>query len=245
MSDFRGYPQASPHAGTAMDLGLRAYMQRVYNYMAVGLGLTGIVAYAAYSAAVLPDGRTLTPFGQTLFHGPVMIVLMLLTLGLVFTMSLAMQRMSVATAQMVFWGYAALNGLTFSALGLAYTGASIGRVFMITAATFGSASLYGYVTKRDLSSFGSFLFMGLIGLIIASLVNIFLVSTAMQWALSVIGVLLFTGFTVYDTQVIKSTYYEGDDSLTMGHKAIFGALRLYLDFINLFLSFLRIFGDRR
>ena len=156
MSDFRGYPQASPHAGTAMDMGLRAYMQRVYNYMAVGLGLTGIVAYAAYSAAVLPDGRTLTPFGQTLFHGPVMIVLMLLTLGLVFTMSMAMQRMSVATAQMVFWGYAALNGLTFSALGLAYTGSSIGRVFLITAATFGSASLYGYVTKRDLSSFGQY-----------------------------------------------------------------------------------------
>jgi FtsH-binding integral membrane protein len=130
-------------------------------------------------------------------------------------------------------------------LGLVYAHGSIGRVFLITAATFASASLYGYVTRRDLSSFGSFLFMGLIGLVIASLVNLFFASTAMQWALSVIGVLLFTGFTVYDTQAIKSTYYEGDDSLTMGHKAIFGALRLYLDFINLFLSFLRLFGDRR
>ncbi len=244
MSDFRGFPQAGQRAGTAMDGGLRVYMQRVYNYMAVGLGLTGAVAYGAFNMAVTPEG-TLTSFGDTLFHGPLMMVLMLITLGLVFTMSMAMHRMSVATAQMVFWAYAALNGLTFSTLGLVYAHGSIGRVFLITAATFASASLYGYVTRRDLSSFGSFLFMGLIGLVIASLVNLFFASTAMQWALSVIGVLLFTGFTVYDTQAIKSTYYEGDDSLTMGHKAIFGALRLYLDFINLFLSFLRLFGDRR
>ena len=245
MSDYRGFPQSSASSGAAMDLGLRSYMQRVYNYMTVGLGLTGAVAYGAYSAAVLPDGHTLTSFGQTLFHGPLMIVLMLATLGMVVTLSFAINRMSVATAQLVFWAYAALNGLTFSMLGLVYTGGSITRVFLITAATFAATSFYGYVTKKDLTGLGSFLFMGLIGLLIASVVNIFIGSTPMQLALSVIGILLFTGFTAYDTQAIKATYYDGDSQLTMGHKAIFGALRLYLDFINLFLSFLRIFGDRR
>jgi FtsH-binding integral membrane protein len=193
----------------------------------------------------MPDGRTLTAFGQTLFHGPIMIVLMLVTLGLVFTMSFAVNRMSLATAQMVFWAYAALNGLTFSTLGLVYTGGSITRVFLITAATFAVTSLYGYVTRRDLTAFGSFLFMGLIGLVLASLVNMFIGSTPLQLALSVIGVLLFTGLTAYDTQNIKAMYYEGDDALSMGRKAIFGALQLYLDFINLFLSLLRLMGDRR
>ncbi len=250
MSDYRGFPQSGARSGAAMDLGLRSYMQRVYNYMAVGLGLTGAVAYGAFNMALIdasqpPVASNLNGFGQTLFHGPLMIVLMLATLGLVVTMSFAINRMSLATAQLVFWAYAALNGLTFSMLGLVYTGGSITRVFLITAATFAATSLYGYVTKKDLTGFGSFLFMGLIGLIIASVVNIFIGSTPMQLALSVLGILLFTGFTAYDTQAIKATYYEGDSQLTMGHKAIFGALRLYLDFINLFVSFLRIFGDRR
>ena len=244
MSDYRG----SERVGTqslSIDQGLRAYMQRVYNYMAGGLVVTGAVAYGAYSAAVLPDGRSLTPFGQTMFHSPLPIVLMVATLGIVFALSMFLHRISAVTAQLLFWAYAALNGLTFSVLGLVYTQTSITRVFLITAATFAVTSLYGYVTKRDLSGFGSFLFMGLIGLVIASLVNIFFQSTAVTFALSVIGVLLFTGLTAYDTQAIKATYYQSNGALSLGHLAISGALRLYLDFINLFLSLLRLIGDRR
>ena len=244
MSDYRGSERVGTQ-GLSIDQGLRAYMQRVYNYMAGGLVVTGAVAYGAYSAAVLPDGRTLTPFGQTMFHSPLPIVLMIATLGIVFALSMFLSRISAGTAQLLFWAYAALNGLTFSVLGLVYTQTSITRVFLITAATFAVTSLYGYVTKRDLSAFGSFLFMGLIGLVIASLVNIFFQSSAVTFALSVIGVLLFTGLTAYDTQSIKSTYYQSSGTLTLGHLAISGALRLYLDFINLFMSLLRLVGDRR
>jgi FtsH-binding integral membrane protein len=243
MSDYRGFQQAGARTGVAIDQGLRAYMLKVYNYMAVGLGLTGVVAYGTYNAAV--SNGQLTQFGQTLYQGPLMLVLMMGTLGLVVAMSFALHRMSAATAQLVFWAYAALNGVTFSTIGLRYAHSSITHVFLITAATFAAMSLYGYTTRRDLSGMASFLFMGLIGLVIASLINIFFMSSAMQWALSVIGVLVFTGFTAYDTQSIKETYYEGSDQLTMTHSAIRGALRLYLDFINLFVSFLQIFGDRR
>ncbi len=241
MSDFRNFPQSA--SGLAVDQGLRAYMLRVYNYMAGGLALTAGVAYATYSAAVGAGGE-LTSFGATLYHGPLMLVLMLVTVGLVFAMSFALERMSVATAQLLFWAYAALNGVTFSAIGLSYAHTSITHVFLITAATFGAVSLYGYTTKRDLTGLGSFLFMGLIGLLIASVVGLFFHSTPFQMALSVVGVLLFTGFTAYDTQAIKAMYYAGGSGL-MEHAAIRGALRLYLDFINLFLSFLRLFGDRR
>ena len=241
MSEFRNFPQSA--SGVAVDQGLRAYMLRVYNYMAGGLALTAGVAYATYTTAVGTDGQ-LTSFGTTLYHGPLMLVLMLVTVGMVFAMSFALERMSVATAQLLFWAYAALNGVTFSAIGLSYAHSSIFHVFLITAATFGAMSLYGYTTRRDLTGWGSFLFMGLIGLLIASIVGIFIHSTALQLALSVIGVLLFTGFTAYDTQAIKAMYYAGGTGL-MEHAAIRGALRLYLDFINLFLSFLRLFGDRR
>ena len=243
MSDFRGYPQAGVRSA-GIDQGLRAYMQKVYSYMAGGLALTGAAAVATFNMAVTSEG-TLTAFGNTIFHGPMMWVLILASLGIVMFLSFGIQRMSVATAQLSFWAYAAIMGMSFSSLGLVYTHGSIARVFFITAATFASTSLYGYTTKRDMTGFGSFLFMGLIGIIIASLVNIFLQSTAMNFALSVIGVLLFTGLTAWDTQQIKTMYYSTSGEAALGKSAIMGALRLYLDFINLFMSLLRLFGDRR
>ena len=243
MSDFRGYPQAGARS-VGIDQGLRAYMQKVYSYMAGGLALTGAAAVATFNMAVTSDG-TLTAFGNTIFHGPMMWVLILASLGIVMFLSFGIQRMSVVTAQLSFWAYATIMGMSFSSLGLVYTHGSIARVFFITAATFASTSLYGYTTKRDMTGFGSFLFMGLIGIIIASVVNIFLQSTAMNFALSVIGVLLFTGLTAWDTQQIKTMYYSTSGEVALGKSAIMGALRLYLDFINLFMSLLRLFGDRR
>ncbi len=244
MADIRGFPQSNAQAGVAVDQGLRAYMLKVYNYMAAGLVITALASYFTFHAAVGADGA-LTAFGAAVFQGPVKWLLVFAPLGLVMFLSWRINTMSVAAAQMTFWIYAALVGMSLSTLGLVYTGASIARVFLITSAAFGSLSLYGYTTKRDLTGFGSFLFMGLMGLIIASLVNIFFHSPAMTFALSIISVLLFTGLTAYDSQQIKNNYYEGDDSVAIGRKAISGALSLYLDFINLFLSLLRLFGDRR
>jgi FtsH-binding integral membrane protein len=172
-------------------------------------------------------------------------VVLLAPLGLVFFLSWRIQQMSFAAAQTTFWVYAGLMGIGLTPILMLYTGASVAQVFFITAATFGAMSLWGYTTKRDLSGFGSFLFMGLIGLIIASLVNMFMQSSMMQWVISVVGVLIFTGLTAYDTQSIKETYYVGDDGSMAGKKAVMGALRLYLDFINLFLMLLRLMGDRR
>jgi FtsH-binding integral membrane protein len=163
---------------------------------------------------------------------------------MVFLLSFRIERMSVSAAQLTFWAYAALVGVSFASLGLIYTSGSIAQVFFITAGTFGAVSLYGYTTKRDLAGFGSFLFMGLIGLIIASLVNLYFQNGMFSLMLSAIGVLVFTGLTAWDTQQIKEMYYEADDVAVMGRKAIMGALRLYLDFINLFLSLLRLFGNR-
>ena len=233
----------------AVDAGLRAYMLRVYNYMAAAVALTGVVAYATFNAAVVTDASgkitALTPFGQTIFSGPLSIVLLLGTLGLVFFISFRINRLQYTTAMTLFMLYAALLGVTLSSIFLAYTGASITRVFFISAASFGALSLYGYTTQRDLSAWGSFLFMGLIGIIIAMLVNLFLASSALQFAISVIGVLIFAGLTAYDTQQIKEMYYAGDDGTVAGRKAVMGALRLYLDFINLFMMLLQLFGDRR
>ena len=243
MSDFRGYPQAGARSA-GIDLGLRAYMQKVYSYMAGGLALTGAAAVGTFNMAVTSEG-SLTAFGNTLFHGPLMWILILASLGIVMFLSFGIQRMSVATAQLSFWIYAAVMGMSFASLGLVYTHGSIARVFFITAATFASMSLYGYTTKRDMTAFGSFLFMGLFGIIIASVVNIFLQSSAMNFALSVLGVLLFTGLTAWDTQQIKTMYYSTSGEAALGKSAIMGALRLYLDFINLFMSLLRLFGDRR
>ena len=226
-----------------IDQGLRSYMLRVYNYMGAGLAITGAAAYGTFHAAVDAAGA-LTPFGNAIFVSPLKWVLILAPLALVMFLSFRIQKMSVTAAQTTFWIYAALVGVSFGSLGLIYTSGSIGQVFFITAGAFGALSLYGYTTKRDLSGLGSFLFMGLIGLIIASLVNMWFQSGMMSLVLSAVSVLIFTGLTAYDTQQIKEMYYEADDAATVGRKAIMGALRLYLDFINLFLSLLRLFGNR-
>jgi hypothetical protein len=252
MSDFNKWNTAAPgYAGqsAAVDAGLRAYMLRVYNYMAAAVALTGAVAYATFSAAVVTDGTGqitgLTSFGQAIFSGPLTIVLMLGTLGMVFFISYRINRLQFSTALTLFMVYAALLGVTLSSVFLAYTGASITRVFFISAASFGALSLYGYTTRTDLSPIGSFMIMGLFGIIIASLVNIFLKSSGLEWAISIIGIVVFAGLTAWDTQRIKEMYDSMDDDGTMGRKAIMGALSLYLDFINLFLMLLRVFGDRR
>ena len=252
MSDFdrnvaaRGFGATS---AAAIDAGLRAYMLRVYNYMAAGVALTGVVAWLTYNAAVVTDaaGRItgLTPFGHAIFGGPLTIVLFLGTLGIVFFMSFRINRLQAGTALMLFMLYAGLLGLMLSSVFLAYTGASITRTFFISAASFGALSLYGYTTQRDLSPVGSFLVMGLFGLILAMIVNIFLKSTGLDFAISAIGVLIFAGLTAWDTQKIKEMYDVQDDGTVAGRKAIMGALSLYLDFINMFMMLLRLFGDRR
>jgi uncharacterized protein len=236
----------------AIDAGLRAYMIRVYNLMAGGIAFTGIAAWLTYQAAggsaIQVSGRTitgLTAFGQMVFGGFMPIVLMLITLGMVFFISFRIDRLQPTTAFALFTVYAGLMGVSLASIFLAYTGVSITRVFFITAATFGAMSLYGYTTKRDLSGFGSFLFMGLIGVILASVVNIWLASSMMQFVISIVGVLVFVGLTAYDTQQIKEMYDVNDDGTASGRKAIMGALRLYLDFLNLFIMLLQLFGDRR
>ena len=225
----------STGAQVGIDVGLRDYMLRVYNYMASGLALTGIVAYvAAFSG-----------FFESISRTPLMWLIILAPLGLVMWMSYGIQRMQASTAQMVFWLFSGLMGLSLASVFLYFTGASVARVFFITAGTFAAMSIYGYTTQRDLSQFGSFLFMGLIGIVIASLVNLFIGSTALQFAISVIGVLVFTGLTAYDTQQFKEMYYAGDGYEVAGKKAIMGALRLYLDFINLFMMLMQLLGTRR
>ena len=243
MADLNERLVARPSARTeVIDQGLRSYMLRVYNYMAVGLGLTGIAAVATFMAAV--DNGQLTSFGQLLFASGFRWVVIFAPLALVLFLSFRVQSMSVAAAQLIFWIYAGLVGVSFASLGLVYAHESIARVFFITAASFGALSLWGYTTKRSLTGMGSFLFMGLIGLILASLVNLFLQSSAMQFVISAVGVLVFAGLTAYDTQRIKEMYFEADDSATAGRKAIMGALTLYLDFINMFLMLLQLFGNR-
>jgi uncharacterized protein len=231
----------------AIDAGLRAYMIRVYNYMTAGVALTGLVAWFTYSQAVVQTsaGLQLTEFGHAIFASPLMWLFVLAPLGLVMLLSFGINRLSASTALTLFFVYSALLGLSLASIFLVYTHASITRVFFISAATFGATSLYGYTTQRDLTNVGSFMFMGLIGIIIASLVNIFLHSTGLDWAISVIGVIVFVGLTAYDTQSIKEMYSVNDDGTVAGRKAVMGALRLYLDFINLFLMLLRLFGDRR
>lgn len=252
MSDFdrnvaaRGFGTAARTA--EIDAGLRAYMLRIYNYMAAGVALTGVVAWLTFNAAVQTNAAgqmVLTSFGQTIFGGPVTIILFLATLGLVFFLSFRVHTLQPSTALMLFMGYAALLGLMLSSVFLAYTGASITRTFFISAASFGALSLYGYTTQRDLSPIGSFLIMGLFGLILAMVVNIFLKSTGLDFAISAIGVLIFAGLTAWDTQKIKEMYDVNDDGSIAGRKAVMGALTLYLDFINLFLFLLRFLGDRR
>jgi FtsH-binding integral membrane protein len=230
-----------------VDAGLRAYMLRVYNYMLVGLGLTGAVAWLTantplsnvfYNQIATPNGVGLQPniLGWIAIFAP---------LGMVLLLSFRIQKMSFAAAQATFWAYAAVMGVSLSTILFVYTGTSIAMTFFVTAATFGAMSLYGYTTQRDLTGMGSFLFMGLIGVILASLANMFFHSTQLQFVISVLGVLIFTGLTAYDSQKIKNMYYAGDNSEVVGKKAVMGALSLYLDFINLFLFLLRFMGNRR
>lgn len=238
--EFRaGQRVAYPRTASAeIDAGLRTYMLSVYNYMVMGLALTGVVALLTASSPALL---------QTIYGTPLKWVVMLAPLGFVMFFSFRIQKMSTGAAQASFWAFAALMGLSLAYIFVAYTGASVARVFFITAGTFGAMSLYGYTTKRDLTAMGSFLFMGLIGIILASLVNIFLASSALQFAISVIGVLVFVGLTAYDTQAIKNEYVGGLEHADGGVQtkgAIMGALRLYLDFINLFLMLLQLFGNR-
>ncbi|MCZ6447935.1 MAG: Bax inhibitor-1/YccA family protein [Alphaproteobacteria bacterium] len=219
-----------------IDVGLRAHMLRVYNYMASGVALTGIVAMLASSSPTLMNA---------IFGTPLKWVVMLAPLAFVMVISFGINRLSLFASQALFWAFAAVMGLSLSVIFLIYTGESIARVFFITAASFGALSLWGYTTKRDISGWGSFLFIGLVGIIIAGVVNWFMQSSALQFAISVIGVLVFAGLTAYDTQKIKNEYSELHDQETSGKLAVMGALRLYLDFINLMMMLLRLFGTRR
>jgi FtsH-binding integral membrane protein len=246
MSDRYNFQNRTAQTGVRsdalIDQGLRSYMLKVYNLMALGLVITGLAAFSTWQLAV--EGGQLTAFGTALYASPLRWVVMLAPLGMVFFLSFRIHKMSVAAAQTTFWIYAALMGLSLSSIFLVFTGQSIVQTFFVTAASFGALSLYGYTTKRDLTAMGSFLIMGLFGLIIASIVNIFLASSAMAFAISVIGVLIFAGLTAYDTQKIKEMYFDGDDTAVMGRKAIMGALTLYLDFVNLFMFMLQFLGNR-
>ena len=253
MSDFdrnpavtRGYPADRE---IAIDQGLRAHMIRVYNYMAGGVALTGAIAWITFQFSVVTNEAgaivALTPLGQTLFQGPMLWVLILAPLGLVFFLSFRINRLEASTARALFFLYAGLLGVSLATIFMVYTHGSIARVFFISAAAFGALSLWGYTTQRDLTGMGSFLIMGLFGLIIASVVNLFLKSSGLDWALSIMGVLIFAGLTAWDTQKIKEYYDPMDDGTVAGRKVVMGALALYLDFINLFLMLLRLMGDRR
>lgn len=219
-----------------IDVGLRQFMIRVYNYMASGLTLTGLIAYGAAESGLY----------ASLVQTPLLFwAIILAPLALVFLLSFRIEKMSLGAAQASFWAYAGLIGISLAGIFLMYTNVSIARTFFITAATFLAMSLYGYTTRSDLARFGSFLLMGLFGIIIVGLVNIFLASSALQLAISVIGVVVFVGLTAYDTQRIKDIYLESDDPGVAGKKAIMGALALYLDFLNLFILLLQLTGDRR
>ncbi len=238
-----------------MDEGLRSYMLGVYNYMAAGVVLTGIVAYFMFSmltttdpslaTAQLRNGVMLTAAGQALYTSPLMWVIILAPLAFVLLLSFRVYSMSAGATQLAFWAFAAVMGASMSTIFLRYTGQSITQIFFVTAAMFAALSLYGYTTKKDLSGWGTFLFMGVIGLILASLVNIWLGSAPLAFAISAICVLVFAGLTAYDTQQIKDNYYmiAGDGEM-LAKGAVMGALNLYLDFINMFQGMLALFGSR-
>lgn len=219
----------------ALESGRRAYLLRVYNYMAGGLVLTGASAYLGAASG----------FYASLAGTPWFWLVLLAPLALVLLLGFRIERMSLGAAQLAFWAYAALVGLSLSGIFLVYTGESIARVFFIAGGTFAAMSVYGYMTRTDLSRFGSFLFMGLIGIVLASLVNLFMKSSALQLTVSVIGVFVFVGLTAYDTQRVKAIYVDGEDGIATGRKSILGALALYLDFLNLFVLLMQLLGDRR
>ena len=232
-----GYAARADVRGAAYDAGLRSYMLSVYNFMASGVLLTGIVAL----------GFAMGGFAEQVFAGPGILkyVLMFAPLGFIFAMSFGQARMSTATLQLMFWGFATVMGLSLSTIFLQYSGTSIAGAFFATAAGFAGLSLWGYTTKKDLSAFGTFLIMGLVGLIVASLVNVFLQSGPLSLVISMVGVLLFAGLTAYDTQKTKALYAEVAGTEMEGRVVVMAALNLYLDFINMFLFILRLFGSSR
>jgi hypothetical protein len=274
MADFdRSAATGQPFVGAvtraeaaAIDAGLRAHMLRIYNYMVLGLAITGVAALGVYMLSVTTDvaaaakitrdgidipirlagvNMYLTPLGYMMFVGLLKWPIILAPLVLVFALSFGIERLRPAMAQFLFWLYAAMVGLSLASIFMIYTQTSVVRVFFITAAAFGALSLWGYTTKRDLSGFGSFLVMGLFGVIIAALVNVFLASSALQWTISVIGVLVFSGLTAWDTQRLKNEYiYFAMDGAMVQRSAIIGALSLYLDFINIFTMLLQLLGQR-
>lgn len=234
--DFRTAQNSRVSSQAQYNEGQKAYMLKVYNYMASALAVTGFIAYFI---------STQTAIMQAIFGSPLKWLVMLAPLGVVMFLQFRINKLSVSSAKSWFYGYSALMGLSLSSIFIAYTGESIARTFFITSAAFVSLSLYGYTTKKDLSGFGSFLIMGVFGIIIASLVNLFLQSSALSFAISVIGVLVFAGLTAYDTQRIKSMYYQlGGHSEAIAKASIMGALSLYLDFINMFIFLLQFMGNR-
>lgn len=235
--DFNSGIRTAPRmAGVAFDSALRAHMVRVYNHMTAGLVATGIIAYLVASSPAMV---------QAIFGSPLRIVVMLAPLAFVLVMSFGIQRLSLAALTATFYGFSVAMGLSMASIFLVYTHGSIAQVFFISASMFLAMSLYGYTTKADLTKWGSFLMMGLFGIVIASLVNIFVHSPGVSFAVSVIGVLIFTGLTAYDTQKIKENFSESWGAESNGKLALMGALNLYLDFINLFMMLLRLMGNRR
>ena len=251
MADFDNrYARGAVATGDTVDAGLRAHMLRVYNYMVGALALTGMVAYGVANTPALLNllyHEVLTANGGAALSPTILgWVVMVAPIGLVFLLAARVMQMSQAAAQATFWVYAALTGASLASILIVYTGASVAMTFFVTAATFGTMSLWGYTTKRDLTGFGHFLMMGVIGLVIAMVVNIFLKSSAINFMVSILGVLIFTGLTAWDTQKIKNTYYQiGGNTAVAGKAAIMGALSLYLDFLNIFLFLLRFMGNRR
>jgi hypothetical protein len=252
MAQYERYvPNSSvARGGATVDEGLRAYMLSVYNYMAGGIALSGITAYMVSQAAVAESkavaGRlVLTPFGQALYMSPLKWVVILAPLAFVMFLSFRVYKMSLPGAQFAFWLFSAVMGVSLSSIFLVFKLGSITQIFFVTAAAFAALSVYGYTTKKDLSAFGTFLIMGVIGLVLAGLVNLFLQSSGLSFAISALGVLIFAGLTAYDTQQIKDNYYAvGGDRSVLAKTAIMGALNLYLDFINMFTSLLQLMGDR-
>jgi len=248
--EYRSYSQASAATTAAvLDAGLRAYMLRVYNWMASGLLVTGIIAYAIANTELINAFYPLvqTPFGQTRSPTALAMVAMFAPLAFVLVLSLGVNRLSTTAAQGLFWGFCAAMGASLTNIFIIYTGESIVRVFFITAGTFAATSLYGYTTKSDLSRMGSFMVMGLIGIVIAGLVNIFLQSSALQFAISVIGVVVFVGLTAFDTQRIKGDYVQyayAEGTEGAAKRSVYDALSLYLNFINLFMLLLQLLGNR-
>ena len=248
--DFRAPPYAGAAQAAVLDQGLRAYMLRVYNWMTSGLLLTGIVAYAVANTPLhdLFYQRVMGEFGQVLIRPTGLATLcMFAPLGFVMVLSFGVNKLSHTAAQALYWAFAAVMGASLANIFLVYTQSSIAGTLFITAGTFAAMSIWGYTTKSDLSRFGSFMMMGLFGIIIASVVNMFVHSSAMQLGISIIGVLVFTGLTAYDTQRIKADYIQygyGYDAETAGKRSVYDALALYLNFINLFMMMLQIMGNR-